>query len=392
MMSTYIIDAVRTPVGKRNGVLATARPDDLFAHTIRSLLQRNQLIDPHEIADVICGCAMPEGAQGLNVARIAALLADLPCSVPGLTINRFCASGIESVALAAQRIQLGVADLMIAGGTESMSKIPMMGNKIAMNPKTMEDEYVAIAYGMGLTAEKVAEKYGVSREDQDAFALLSHQRACAAQQTEQFKEEVVPYTIHHTQLENGTPTPQTNIVDIDQGPRPDSSLETLQRLKTVFAQSGSVTAGNSSQMSDGAGAVLLASEHAVKRLNLIPKARFIGYAVAGVLPELMGIGPVEAVPKLLKQTNYRLQQIDWIELNEAFAAQSLAVIRSLDLDTEIVNPLGGAIALGHPLGATGSIRMATLTSAMQRKKAKLGLVTMCVGTGMGAAALFESCS
>ena len=389
-MKAYIIDAIRTPVGKRNGTLASVRPDDLFVHTIQSLLQRNPSVDKTAIEDVICGCAMPEGPQGLNVARVATLLAGLPDSCPAFTVNRFCASGLESVAIAAHRVQLG-ADLIIAGGTESMSQVPMMGNKISMNPKIMEDDYAAIAYGMGLTAEKVVEKYQVSREDQDAFALQSHQKASKANKTGQFEQELCPIYAPQTALKNNSLEHNNILVAKDQGPREDTSISALAKLKGAFAKGGSVTAGNSSQMSDGAAAVLIASETAVKRFNLTPVAEFSGYAVTGVAPEIMGIGPVAALPKLLQKTGISLQNIDWIELNEAFAAQSIAVMRELNLNPDIVNPLGGAIALGHPLGATGAIRTATLLSAIKRGKATNGIITMCIGTGMGAAGLIQAC-
>jgi acetyl-CoA acyltransferase len=335
---------------------------------------------------------MPEGEQGMNVARIGALLAGLPDAVPAQTINRFCSSGLQAVALAADRIRLGEAGLVLAGGVESMSMVPMMGNKVAMAPSVFEDDNVAIAYGMGITAEKVAEQWKVSREDQDAFALASHQRALAAIANGEFKSEITPYNVV-----SRLPTPGSNVVAVrealvsqDEGPRPDTSAEGLARLKPVFRMGGSVTAGNSSQMSDGAGAVLLASEQAIKDYGLTPLARFVGFSVAGVKPEVMGIGPKEAIPKALKQAGLSQEQMDWIELNEAFAAQALAVVRELGLDPAKVNPLGGAIALGHPLGATGAVRVATLVHGLQRRKQKYGMVTMCIGTGMGAAGIFES--
>src|SRR3989338_4077681 len=347
VQEAYIVAATRTPVGKApRGMFRNTRPDDLLMHVLKSVLAQAPSLDPASIGDVIAGCAMPEAEQGINVARIALLLADLPNTVPGLTINRFCSSGLQAVALAADRIRLGEADVMIAAGMESMSMVPMMGNKVAFNPAIFEDEHYGIAYGMGLTAEKVAEKWHVSREAQDAFALRSHQRAIAA---------------------------------INKG-----------KLKTVFAQKGSVTAGNSSQMSDGAAAVLLCSEAALKRYNLTPIAKFLGFSVAGVPPEIMGIGPKEAIPRVLNQVGLKLGDKGWIELNEAFAAQSLAVIGDVGLDPTIVNPLGGAIALGHPLGATGAIRTATLLHGMKRRKLNYGMVTMCIGTGMGAAGIFEA--
>jgi acetyl-CoA acyltransferase len=335
---------------------------------------------------------MPEGEQGMNVARIGALLAGLPDSVAAQTVNRFCSSGLQAVALAADRIRLGECELMLAGGVESMSMVPMMGNKVAMSPSVFENEHVAIAYGMGITAEKVAEQWQVSREDQDAFALASHQRALAAIAGGEFAAEISPY-----QVVSRMPTPGSNVVAVrealvsqDEGPRPDTSAEGLAKLRPVFRNGGSVTAGNSSQMSDGAAGVLLASESAIKEYGLKPLARFVGFAVAGVKPEVMGIGPKEAIPKALKQAGMTQDQLDWIELNEAFAAQALAVIRDLGLDAAKVNPLGGAIALGHPLGATGAVRVATLLHGLQRRRQKYGMVTMCIGTGMGAAGIFEA--
>jgi acetyl-CoA acyltransferase len=332
----------------------------------------------------------------MNVARIGVLLAGLPEQVPGVTINRFCSSGVQAIAMAADRIRLGEADLMLAGGTESMSMVPMMGHKIAMNPAIFEnDENRAIAFGMGITAEKVAERWKVSREDQDAFALQSHQRALAAIQNGEFKDEITPFQLddRYPDLKNRTVKEDRRIISIDEGPRADTSLEVLGKLRPVFRNGqfgGSVTAGNSSQMSDGAGALLLASEKAIKDYGLTPLARFVGFSVAGVAPDIMGIGPKEAIPKALKQTGITQDQLDWIELNEAFAAQALAVIRDLGLDTSKVNPLGGAIALGHPLGATGAIRAATLIHGLRRRKQKYGMVTMCIGTGMGAAGIFEA--
>jgi acetyl-CoA acyltransferase len=342
---------------------------------------------------VIVGCAMPEAEQGINVARIALLLAGLPDTVPGLTVNRFCASGLQAVALAADRIRLGEAEVMIAAGMESMSMVPMMGNKIAFNPAIFEsNEHYGIAYGMGLTAEKVAERWKVSREAQDAFALQSHQRAIAAINGGEFNDEISPFHIseHVPDMHTREVKVKARAVAQDEGPRADTSLEALGKLKTVFAQRGSVTAGNSSQMSDGAGAVLLCSESALKRYNLTPIGKFLGFSVAGVPPEIMGIGPKEAIPRVLKQVGLSLQDMGWIELNEAFAAQSLAVIHDIGLDPAIVNPLGGAIALGHPLGATGAIRTATLLHGLRRRKQKYGMVTMCIGTGMGAAGIFEA--
>ena len=394
VQEAYIVAATRTPVGKApRGMFRNTRPDDLLAHVIKAAVAQAPGLDPTAIGDVIVGCAMPEAEQGMNVARIGLLLAGLPDCVPGVTVNRFCSSGLQAVAMAADRIRLGEAEAMIAAGVESMSMVPMMGNKIAMNPQVFaRDENIAIAYGMGITAEKVAERWKVSREAQDEFALQSHQRAVRAIAEGEFNAEITPFTI-----ENHLPDMNSRDVRIarrevkdDEGARADSTLEALAKLRPVFAKEGSVTAGNSSQMSDGAGAVLLVSEAALKRYNLTPIARFVGFTVAGVPPEIMGIGPKEAIPRVLRQTGLNLQDMDWIELNEAFAAQSLAVIQDVGLDRAKVNPLGGAIALGHPLGATGAIRTATLLHGLQRRKLKYGMVTMCIGTGMGAAGIFEA--
>jgi acetyl-CoA acyltransferase len=394
IQEAYIVAATRTPVGKApRGMFRNTRPDDLLAHVLRSVLAQAPSLDPASIADVIVGCAMPEAEQGMNVARIGLLLAGLPNSVPGVTVNRFCSSGLQAVAMAADRIRLGEADVMIGAGTESMSMVPMMGNKIAFNPEIFaHDENIAIAFGMGITAEKVAERWKVSREAQDEFALTSHQRAIKAIASGEFEDEITPYEIsdHMPDLATREVRIAKRGATQDEGPRADTSLAALAKLKTVFALRGSVTAGNSSQMSDGAGAVLLCSEAALKRYNLTPIGRFVGYTVAGVPPEIMGIGPKEAIPRVLKQTGLNLNDMGWIELNEAFAAQSLAVIHDVGLDPKIVNPLGGAIALGHPLGATGAIRTATLLHGLRRRKEKYGMVTMCIGTGMGAAGIFEA--
>jgi acetyl-CoA acyltransferase len=392
----YIVAATRTPVGKApKGVFRNTRPDDMLAHVLRSVVAQAPGIDVNRIDDAVIGCAMPEGEQGMNVARIGVLLAGLPNTVAAQTINRFCSSGLQAVALAANEIRLGNADLMIAGGTESMSMVPMMGNKVAMAPSVFDNDHVAIAYGMGITAEKVAEEWKVSREDQDAFALASHQKAIAAIQAGEFSGEISPYDIVARIPDvAGNAVRMKNVrVEIDEGPRPDSSLEGLAKLKPVFRNGqfgGTVTAGNSSQMSDGAAAVLIASEQAVKDYGLTPLARFVSFSVAGVRPEVMGIGPIAAIPKALKQAGLTKDQLDWIELNEAFAAQALAVIRDSQLDPSKVNPLGGAIALGHPLGATGAIRTATIVHGLRRRKQKYGMVTMCIGTGMGAAGIFEA--
>ena len=392
IQDAYIVAATRLPVAKKNGMFRNVRPDDMLAHAIKSVVAQVPGIDPARIGDVIVGCAMPEAEQGMNVARIGLLLAGLPITVPGLTINRFCSSGVQAVADAANQIRLGLADVMIAAGTESMSIMPqMMGNKMAMNPAIFTDEHVAIAYGMGLTAEKVAKQWQISRDDQDAFAVASHVKACAAIAAGHFKAEISPYQVREQlpDLARGTVTTRERLADTDEGPRPDSSLEKLAKLKPVFNVRGSVTAGNSSQMSDGAGAVMLVSEKVLKEHNLTPLARFAGYAVGGVAPEIMGIGPIAAIPRVLAQVGITQNDLDWIELNEAFAAQSLAVMRELDLDPARVNPLGGAIALGHPLGATGAIRTATVVHGLQRTGGKYGMVTMCIGTGMGAAGIFE---
>jgi acetyl-CoA acyltransferase len=409
IQDAYIVAATRTPVGKApRGVFRNTRPDEMLAHVLRAVVAQAPGIDATRIGDIIIGCAMPEGEQGMNVARIGALLAGLPNSVAAQTINRFCSSGLQAVALAADRIRLGEAELMLAGGTESMSMVPMMGNKVAMSPKVFSDDHVNIAYGMGITAEKVAEEWKVSRADQDAFALASHQKAMAAIAAGEFKEEITPYDVvshvpdlgeaalgHPALAAFGRPSLanviriRETLIDTDEGPRPDTTLDGLSKLRAVFRNGGSVTAGNSSQMSDGAAAVLLASESAIKQYGLTPLARFVGYSVAGVRPEVMGIGPIAAIPKALAQAGLTKDQIDWIELNEAFAAQALAVIRDVGLDPDKVNPLGGAIALGHPLGATGAIRTATIVHGMRRRKQKYGMVTMCIGTGMGAAGIIE---
>ena len=393
IQDAYIVAATRTPVGKApRGVFRNTRPDEMLAHVLKAVVAQTPGIDPTRIDDAIIGCAMPEGEQGMNVARIGLLLAGLPNVIAAQTINRFCSSGLQAVAMAADQIRLGNADLMLAGGTESMSMVPMMGNKVAMSPKVFQDDNVAIAYGMGITAEKVAEEWNVSREDQDAFAVESHRKALAAQAAGEFAAEITPYQVISRQPVLGANTVKQRelLVTQDEGPRADTSLEGLAKLRPVFRNGGSVTAGTSSQMSDGAAAVMLASEKAIKEYGLTPLARFVGFSVAGVRPEVMGIGPIAAIPKVLAQAGLSQDQIDWIELNEAFAAQALAVIRTCGLDPSKVNPLGGAIALGHPLGATGAIRTATLVHGLQRRKQKYGMVTMCIGTGMGAAGIFES--
>ncbi|MGE0011839.1 MAG: acetyl-CoA C-acyltransferase [Azoarcus sp.] len=393
IQDAYIVAAVRTPVARRNGAFRHVRPDDMLAKVLREVVAKVPELDPAEIGDVITGCAMPEAEQGMNVSRIGLLLAGLPDTVPGVTINRFCASGLQAVADAANRIRLGEADVMIAAGTESMSAMPqIMGNKVSLNPEIFSKaENIGIAYGMGLTAEKVAEQWKVSREDQDAFAVESHKRACAAIAAGHFADEISPYAVRsYLPGAGGAVRITERVLENDEGPRADAAMERLAKLRPVFAARGSVTAGNSSQMSDGAGAVLLMSEAALKRFNATPIARFRSYAVAGVPPQVMGIGPVEAIPRALKITGVAQDSVGWIELNEAFAAQALAVTRQLVLDPAKVNPLGGAIALGHPLGATGAIRTATLMAAMQRDRAlRFGMISMCIGTGMGAAGVFE---
>jgi acetyl-CoA acyltransferase len=394
VQDAYIVSATRTAVGKApRGMFRNTRPDDLLAHVLRAAMDKCPGVDRGEIDDVVVGCAMPEAEQGMNVARIGLLLAGFPEKVAGMTINRFCSSGVQAVALAADRIRLGEAEVMVAAGTESMSMVPMGGNKISYNPDIfLKDENVAIAYGMGITAERVASRWKITREDQDMFAAESHRRALHAIESGEFREEIAPYSIEDKvpDLRTREIAVKARAAAVDEGPRKDTSPEGLAKLRPVFAAKGSVTAGNSSQMSDGAGAVVLMSEAALKRSGLKPLGRFLGFSVAGVPPDVMGIGPVAAIPKVLKQAGLKLDDVDWIELNEAFAAQSLAVIGELGLDRAKVNPLGGAIALGHPLGATGAIRTATLLHGLRRRGRKYGMVTMCIGTGMGAAGLFEA--
>ena len=394
IQEAYIVAAIRTPVGKApRGMFKNVRPDDMLAHVLRGVIAHVPGLDPNDIGDVVVGCAMPEGEQGMNVARIGVLLANLPDGVPAVTINRFCASGLQAISMAADRIRTGDDDVVIAAGTESMSMVPMMGNKIALNQSVFtSNEHVAIAYGMGITAENVAKQWKVTREEQDAFAVASHQKAARAIAAGGFKDEILPYEIDTAMpdLASGAIKHKKKMADTDEGPRADSTMESLAKLRTVFAARGSVTAGNSSQMSDGAGAVLLMSEKALKKYNVQPIARFVSFAVAGVPPEIMGIGPIKAIPKVLSQAGIKADDLDWIELNEAFAAQALAVIKDLGLNADKINPHGGAIALGHPLGATGAIRAATLLNGMRRNKQKWGMVSMCIGTGMGAAGLFEA--
>ena len=395
LQDAYIVAATRTPIGKSGrGVFRNTRPDDLLIAAIRGALKQVPTLDPKAIEDAIVGCAMPEGEQGLNVARIGALLAGLPNTVGGVTVNRFCASGLTAIQMAADRIRVGEAEVMIAGGVESMSMVPMSGNKPSFNPAVfLRDENVGIAYGMGMTAERVAQQWKVTREAQDAFALQSHLKALKATDTGEFDGEITPVEVtdRSPNLTNGAVTSKTRTATVDEGPRADTTLEALARLRPVFAAQGSVTAGNSSQTSDGAGCLILASAQAVKTFNLQPLARFVSFATRGVPPEIMGIGPIEAVPAALRYAGLQQKDLDWIELNEAFAAQSLAVLGALHLDPARVNPLGGAIALGHPLGATGAIRAATVVHALRRHHLKYGMVTMCVGTGQGAAGIFERC-
>jgi len=392
IQEAYIVAATRSPIGKApRGMFNKTRPDDLLVRVIQSALAQAPGLDPALITDAIIGCSFPEAEQGFNIARQSVLLAGLPRTVGGVTVNRYCASGITALAMAADRIRVGEADVMLAGGVESMSMVPMMGIKPSMNMNMFTDENVGMAYGMGLTAEKVAEQWKVSREDQDAFAVESHRRAIAAQQAGFFKDETTPVEIitRTPDLASGEIKVKTRTVDTDEGARPETSMETLGKLKPVFAAKGSVTAGNSSQMSDGAGALLVVSEKILKEHNLTPLAKFSSFAVKGVPPEIMGIGPKFAIPEACKAAGITQDQLDWIELNEAFAAQALAVVRDLGLDPAKVNPMGGAIALGHPLGATGAIRAATVVHALRRNNLKYGMVTMCVGAGMGAAGIIE---
>jgi acetyl-CoA acyltransferase len=393
VQDAYVVAAARTPVGKApRGALRLIRPDDLLVAAIRAALARVPSLDAAAIEDAVIGCAFPEAEQGMNVARNAVLLSGLPDTVGGMTVNRYCSSGLNAVAIAADRIRVGEADVVLAGGVESMSMVPMAGNKPSFNPHIFDaDQNVAIAYGMGITAEKVAQRWKVSREAQDEFALTSHQRAIAAQKAGEFGDEIEPFEVVEKVPNLGSHQidVRTRSMTLDEGPRADTNAQALAKLKPAFAAKGSVTAGNSSQTSDGAGALLLASEAALKRFHLTPLARFLSFAVRGVPPEIMGIGPKEAIPVALRSAGLKADDIDWIELNEAFAAQALAVIGDLGLDRAKVNPMGGAIALGHPLGATGAVRSATLVHGLRRRGLKYGMVTMCVGTGMGAAGIFE---
>ena len=393
VQDAYIVAATRTPIGRSHrGSLRNLRPDDLLVKALQAVLAQAPGLDPASIEDIICGCAIPEAQQGLNVARVAAVLAGLPHSVGGITVNRFCASGLSAVQMAADRIRVGEADVMIAAGVESMSMVPMMGNAPSLSTAMFgNDDNIGIAYGMGLTAEKVATQWKVSRQAQDEFALASHQRALAAMAAGQFKDEITPVEVvdRAPDLATGQVLETRRLVSLDEGARADTSIEGLAKLRTVFSARGSVTAGNSSQTSDGAGALILASESAVNRFGLKPLARFVSYASRGVPPHIMGIGPIEAIPAALRHAGLQQDAIDWFELNEAFAAQSLAVINTLGLDPAKVNPMGGAIALGHPLGATGAIRSATAIHALHRHQLRYSMVTMCVGMGQGAAGIFE---
>ncbi len=393
VQDVYIVEAVRTPVGKApRGMFNKTRPDDLLSHCLSTMLARHPDFDKNEIGDVVIGCAMPEGEQGMNIARIASLLAGIPDTVPAMTINRFCSSGVQAIAIAAQQIATGQMNCAIAGGTESMSMVPMMGNKVTMNPKVFEDDNIGIAYGMGITAENVADQWKVSRQAQDEFAYNSHMCALNAIEKGYFKDEIVPYTIESRtpDLAKAETIVSSRTVENDEGPRKGTSIEVLNKLRAVFKMGGSVTAGNSSQMSDGAGSLLLVNEETLKRYNMTPIAKYHAFSVAGVPADIMGIGPIKAIPKVLDLAGLKVQDMDWIELNEAFAAQSLAVIGELDLDTDKVNPNGGAIALGHPLGATGAIRAASAIHGLRRTGGKYGMITMCIGTGMGAAGIIEA--
>jgi acetyl-CoA acyltransferase len=392
LQDAYVVAATRTPIGKApRGMFRHVRPDDLLVRAMQSALAQVPGLDPALIEDAIVGCSFPEAEQGLNLARMSVLLAGLPKTVGGVTVNRYCASGLTAIAMAADRIRVGEADAIIAAGAESMSMVPMMGHHPSMNMGIFKDDNVGMAYGMGLTAERVAEQWKVSREAQDAFALQSHMKALKAQESGEFLDEMTSVDIveRFPNLATREVDLKKRMVNMDEGPRADTSMEALAKLRPVFAPKGSVTAGNSSQTSDGAGALIVVSEKILKQFNLQPLARFVSFAVRGVPPEIMGIGPKEAVPVALRNAGLTLDQMDWIELNEAFAAQSLAVIHDLGLDPGKVNPMGGAIALGHPLGATGAIRSATVVHALRRKNLKYGMVTMCVGTGMGAAGIFE---
>ena len=398
VQDAYIVAATRLPIGKSGrGYFKNTRPDEMLVKVMQAALAQAPGLEAKAIEDAIVGCSFPEGEAGMNIARVASVLAGFGPTVGGVTVNRYCASGITAIQMAADRIRVGEADVMFAGGVESMSMIPMGGNKPSLPPAIFErDENIGLAYGMGLTAEKVAEQWKISREAQDAFSLQSHQRAVAAMQAGHFAAEMTPFDVieRSPNLADGSVTIKTRTVNLDEGARPDTSLEGLAKLKPVFAAKGSVTAGNSSQTSDGSGGLIVVSEAALKRYNLTPLARFVSFVVRGVPPEIMGIGPIEAIPAALKLAGITAKDLDWVELNEAFAAQSLAVLNDLDskgieLDRAKVNPNGGAIALGHPLGATGAIRAASVIHGLRRTGGKYGMVTMCVGAGQGAAGIFE---
>ncbi len=391
MIDAVIVTTVRTPVGKaKKGTLKNVRPDDLAAIVIKESVARTPGLKAEEIDDILIGCAFPEAEQGMNVARIAMLRAGIPNSVPAATINRFCSSGLQTIVYAAERIMVGAADVILAGGTESMSLVPMAGNKFRANPYLAEN-WPGSYLGMGLTAERVAEKFNISREEQDRFALFSNLNAVNAIKEGYFRDEIVPVKVEENLLNLTNNIEKKEILlEIDEGPRSDTSIEKLAKLKPVFKINGTVTAGNTSQMSDGAAMVVVMSASRAKEMNLKPLARFVGYAVAGVEPEVMGLGPTVAIPKLLKKTGLDIKDIDLIELNEAFAAQSLGVIKALDLNQENINVNGGAIALGHPLGCTGAKLTVQILNEMKRRNSKYGMVTMCIGGGMGAAGIFEN--
>jgi acetyl-CoA acyltransferase len=389
MKEAVIVSAVRTAVGRaKRGTLVDVRPDEMASVVIKEVLNRAELVRAEDVEDVVMGCCFPEAEQGLNVARVALLRAGLPYTVPGQTVVRACSSGLQAITTAAERIVAGFGTCIIAGGVESMSMVPMTGNKFTPNP-WMAENYPEIYCSMGQTAENVADKYGISREEQDEFGYRSHMRAIAAQDTGKFKDEIVPLEIEQVVMDNGKPTTRTLVFDADECPRRGTTLEAMAKLRPAFAKNGTVTAGNSSQMSDGAAAVLLMERERAEALGLKPLVRFVGFAVGGVPPELMGIGPIVAVPKILELTGLSLDDIGLIELNEAFASQSLVVIRDLGMDEEITNVNGGAIALGHPLGCTGAKLTVQIINEMKRRDVQFGLVTMCVGGGMGAAGIFE---
>ncbi len=390
----YIVEALRTPVAKAGSIFSSVRADDLLVIVLTQLLKNQPNLDANIIDDVVIGCAMPEAEQGLNVARSALLLANYPQSVCGMTVNRFCASGLQAIAIGANKILLGQADVVVAGGVESMSMMPPVGHTPRMNARYFADDNIGLAYGMGITAEEVAKRFSVSREAQDKFSLNSHQKAITAIKNGYFSNEIVPVAVHNNKYDSKTKTllDDYHTYKQDNGAREDTSIQALAKLRSVFAKDGTVTAGNSSQRSDGASAIMICNEKTLTKFNLTPLAEFIGFSVAGVAPEIMGIGPVKAIPKVLRQCQLNIDDIDTIELNEAFAAQSIAVINELHLDKNKINPNGGAISLGHPLGATGAIRTTSLLHTLQRKKQTLGMVTMCIGAGMGAAGIFKNIS